>query len=771
LRKNFRFRGGCTTLALALGLAACVLNPTRAGAQTTPEPPKSSTAARPDLQGIPDSVLQRMSEPPGSPNRPKVGLVLSGGGARGATHVGVLKELERMRIPIDYIAGTSMGAIIGSLYASGMSVADIEKVLSTTDWDAVFSDRPPRKQIAFRRKMDDQRYIIGLQAGVSKKGIRVAQGLVTGQQLNVFLESLLMPVDGIEDFDKLPIPFRCLATDIVTGEEVVHAKGHLPTAVRTSMSLPGVFIPLEVNGRLLVDGGILNNLPVDVCRAMGADLIIAVDIGTPALDRDQLTSFVSITSQVTSILMQKNIDAQALKADILIRPDLKGYSNMNFRQIETLPPIGEQVVREHSEALGKLSTGEAEYAAWQSRARVSPALPEKIDFVRFEGTDAKTESLVRGKLETRPGQPLNPEDVTQDVDRVFNAGDYETVSYRLQREKAEAGLLVLARPNPLGPIYLRYGLLLYTNFANESNFAILAGLRWTRLNRLGAEWKTDMELGLNRRLTTEFYQPLDARARWFVAPIYEFKNVRQDIYVGEEARATYRATQGFLGLDMGLSLGQYGEIRIGPRWGTLTYDKITGAPVAPNVSATLAGLRGRVILDHLDDADFPTQGYYGDLSAFESLTTWGSDDSYHRAELKYRAYGTYKKNTFFGKISGGSSLGSTLPPFDQFFLGGVDSFAGYANGALMGRYYGVARLGYMRQVATLPAILGKGAYFFVFADAGNTWERTKDISASNLRYSASVALGASTMIGPMYIVYSYAKGGSSQLVLNIGKRF
>ena len=340
--------------------------------------------------------------------RPKIGLALSGGGARGAAHVGVLKALEELHVPVDYIAGTSMGAIVGGLYASGMTPEEIEKTLTTADWQTLFTDKPPRKDLPFRRKEDDRRYL-DLQVGVNRQGLHTGLGLITGQHLNAFLETLTLKAGRTEDFDKLPIPFRCVATDIVTGERVVLSSGHLATAIRASMSIPTVFTPVESGDHLLVDGGLTDNLPVDVAKAMGADIVIAVDISTPPLTRDKLTNFLAVSSQMISILMQKNVEDSARQADIFIRPDLKGFKNMNFVDAGQLVPVGHEAAMQRSAELSRYSVNEPEYAANLARVRSAlPPLPDKLDFVKFEGTDPKSEALVRGSSPRNRASPSTP---------------------------------------------------------------------------------------------------------------------------------------------------------------------------------------------------------------------------------------------------------------------------------------------------------------------------------------------------------------------------
>ena len=728
-------------------------------------------------QDAPPAPVQPRAEQP--PKRPRIGLVLSGGGARGAAHVGVLKALEKLHVPVDYIAGTSMGAIVGGLYASGKSPEEIEQILTTADWTTLFTDEPPRKNTPFRRKQDDRRYV-ALEVGLDRKGLHTGVGVIAGQHLNAFLETLMLKSGQVDNFEKLPIPFRCVATDIVTGDKVVLSKGHLAQAIRASMSIPAVFAAVEIGDHLLVDGGLTDNLPVDIARAMGADVVIAVDISTPPLTREQLKSFIAVSSQMVNILMKKNVEEQAKLADILIRPDLKGFKSMNFKEAGTLVPVGNQAALDRAPELSRFAVDEAEYTARQTRLRsLLPPLPAKLDFVKFEGTDAKSEALVRGKLSTKPGQPFDAQKISIDLDRVYNAGDFESVAFGLRTVDGKQGLVLQAKPNSLGPYVMRFGVQLSTDFRNQSNWAVLAGLRVTRLNALAAEWKSDLEVGLNRQLYTEFYQPLDPLARWFVAPYADYSNIREDlysdIYSGFNEASTYRIVQGALGVDLGLSLGQYGEVRLGPRWGHVHFDDVIGPDLfrkyGYHTNARLAGIQTALTLDHLDSADFPTQGYLLEARNFNSLSALGADDDYRRVSLRWKGFGTSGRNTFLAGLAAGSALGTDLPPYAFFQAGGFETFAGYEPGQLVGRYYGVVRLGYSRRIGELPPMLGKGFYLYFFTDVGNAWLRGRDIGWNDIRYSGTVAFGTDTRMGPLYIGYSRATGGSSAVNLYLGKRF
>jgi NTE family protein len=319
--------------------------------------------------------------------RPRIGLVLSGGGARGIAHIGVIKVLEEMKIPIDCVAGTSMGAIVGGLYASGYSPAEMEKIVTGIEWNEAFKDKPSPQELSFRRKQDAADYMIDFDLGFKNGHFQIPKGLIQGQNLNMILKYMLFHTEDIHDFNKLNIPFRAVAADIETGNPVVLQSGELVKAIRASMSIPAVFAPVEIDGKILVDGGIANNIPVDVVRQMGADVLIVVDIGTPLRTRENLVSTVSISSQVMTILIQRNSMEQIAKlrpGDIHIAPLLGDIGTGDFLRAPESLMIGQAKARSMKPLLQRLSLDEKDYHAYLVRQRKSPPEQPKIDYVRID---------------------------------------------------------------------------------------------------------------------------------------------------------------------------------------------------------------------------------------------------------------------------------------------------------------------------------------------------------------------------------------------------
>src|SRR5229473_727218 len=409
--------------------------------------------------------------------RPRICLVLSGGGARGMAHIGVLKVLEDLKIPIDCIAGTSMGAIVGGLYASGMTAIDIDATMRSLDWQEAFRDAPPRRDLAFRRKQDDRNFLVRLPLGLKHAKILLPKGFIQGQKLQETLRQLTLPFSNSTDFDLLPTPFRAVATDLETGNAVVMDKGDLAIAMRASMSAPGVFAPVELNGRLLVDGGLAENLPVNVARAMHADILIVSDVSFPLQQRAALDSAISISNQMLAILVRKDSDRQRASLspqDILIEPNLGSAPATDFASPSAVIARGENAAREAIAKLSAYAVGDNAYRDYSARrAAREPGLPP-IKFVRVDEQSKRYEKTILAEMQPLVGKPLDLDQVGKRITELYGLGNFETLDYSLveqgQGAGEETGLEVRARRKSWGPNYVRFGLNLEDDFQGNSRY-------------------------------------------------------------------------------------------------------------------------------------------------------------------------------------------------------------------------------------------------------------------------------------------------------------
>jgi NTE family protein len=702
------------------------------------------------------------------PSRPGIGLVLSGGGARGAAHVGVLRVLEELEIPIDCIAGTSMGAVVGGLYTAGWSPDEIERELLAIDWSELFRGQAPRRNLSFRRKEDDLRYI-DFDAGLRKGRIVLPHGAAASSVLDFLLRGKTLNVAGIHDFDRLPIPFRALAADLTTGEEVVLDRGELSRALRASMSIPGVFPPVEAGERLLVDGGVLNNLPVEAARAMGAEVIIAVDVGTPLMKREELGSITGIAYQALSLAAQRRVDAQKLTAEVLLEPVLGKITLLDFADMAAAVRSGEVAARGASPQLRQLANAPA-FAAQLARQRHTAPVPEPIRSVTVEGTERVNERRLRGRVESRTGEPLDLGRLGKDLGNISEIGEFDRVDLDLTHHEDGVDLAIRPHDNSWGPLYLRGGLSISDDLAGHNAFNLLVNVTRTSLNSLGGEWRTDFQLGRSLRVFSELYQPLRFGERWFAAVSFDHRLDMTDVFAGREKIAEYRVESLIGGVDLGLQLGKYGEMRLGVGRGRAKGRREAGSTDLPAYEVHAAGLRGRLVIDRLDNAVVPREGEYLAVEAFRSERGLGADLRYERLLGEYWHFAKVRGQTWFFTLSGGTSFGSALPGYDEFVLGGLLSLSGYQEGELRGQYFGVSRLGYLYRLSELPEILGTGIYAGGWLEAGNVWQTSAAIG-DGLIYTLTGAIAAETRVGALFFGYGTADSGQDGFFLTLGQRF
>jgi len=705
--------------------------------------------------------------------RPKVCLVLSGGGARGAAHIGVIKLLEEMRVPIDCIAGTSMGSLVGGAYASGMSVPEMEVLIREITTALLFNEKPPREEEAMRRKLDDRSILFGLELGLRDGEVLLQKGVVSGVQLEAVLRRL-SKVRGVVDFDELPIPYRAVATDLVSGKAVVFDHGDLPQVMRASMSVPAVIAPAQIGDLLLVDGGLTNNLPVDVVRAMGADIVIAVNLGTPLMKREQLGSVLGVTGQMINILTEQNVRASLamLKpGDVLIEPALGDFSAGDFDHLPKTVPIGEAAARAAAPRLAALSMSPAAYAELRGRQQAPPARPaEVVADIRFPGLARVNPEALLDYLETKPGEVVDEARLDRDLRRIYGLGDFEHVDYQLIEEAGKQVVSIHALEKSWGPDYLRFGLGLQSDFKGENAFNLAASYRRTWLNALGAEWRTDAQVGQVTYLTTELYQPLGARNGLFLAPRATILRRNLDLFAGDARIARYNLRTAYASLDLGASFTRYGETRVGLAFGRSSATLDTGAPAFepdPN-KVTRAGVTYRAIVDQLSSASFPREGYAASVDVFASLKGLGARDDYTRYDVNAIGAHSWGRHTLSAAVRfAGRATGDELPTYDLVQWGGFLQQSGLPAGALLGQRLSFGRAVYSDRL--LEQKLLDGLYVGASAEVGRMDQPIVPGNLTGMLYSGAVFFGADTPIGPVYLGYGYTSGGFRSAYFFLGR--
>ncbi len=730
------------------------------------------------------------SEASFTPTRPRIGLVLSGGGARGAAHVGVLKVLEELNIPIDAIAGTSMGAVVGGLYAAGMSAGEIETAFASLDWEDAFRDRPQRLNLNFRRKREDRDFLVRLPLGLKDGRFQLPPGLIQGQKLTQILRRLTQPVSHIQQFDDLPIRFRAVATDLETGAAAILSEGDLASALRASLSAPGIFAPVEREGRVLVDGGIAANLPVSIARAMQVDTLIVVDVGFPLAGREVLDSVANVSNQMLAIMIrrQAQVERQSLgERDILLEPPLKNYSSFDFSRLRRAMTIGEQAARDANMRLAMLSVNPDEYQRFQAR-RSAAAVPQTktIAFVRSDAASAKHAQLIALQFGDFAGQVFDANRLEKRMNEYYGQGLLESLDYRWETADVGAasasnaaratgleGLTFSARSNRWGPNYVRFGLRLQDDFSGNSTFDAATRITLTELNANGAEWVWDGQVGGNPRLGTEIYLPFSPRQRWFVSGngLFQIRNLPQIEAEQQVGELRVRSTR--FGLDMGRALSHSGELRAGLVREIGSTRVRLGDTTAPDQDFRTREYFLRYSLDRLDNVAFPRHGSSLHMEWQGQLEDDVTDRYSDAVAFDWRMARSWGRNTALLWASAGSQLDAENATERSYYpLGGFLNLSGVPADALTGPHYAIARAIYFRQVGNGgEGFLNVPLYAGMSFELGNTWERRNDISVGSARKDVSLFFGLDTFLGPAYFAAGYDSRGRSAFYLSLGRGF
>lgn len=704
--------------------------------------------------------------------RPRVGLVLGGGGARGAAHIGVLKELERLRIPIDVIAGTSMGAIVGGLYATGVRADELEELVSSMDWTAALSDQPARRTLSFRRKQDEREFPVNFELGVRGSDLLLPQGVIQGQELELLLRELTLSASHISNFDDLPIPFRAIASDIVAGEPVVLKRGDLAKAIRASMSVPGVFAPTRIDDKMLVDGGIVGNLPINVMKEMGVDVIIAVDVEFPLYEAAELDSVLAISEQMLTVLIRKETLRQIetlSDTDILIRPELGTYASANFADIiQTIEP-GQQAAIAQTSSLQKLSMTSDEWQPYIAQRKLSRNLNETLAFVRVKHDGKLAPRVLESRLSVEAGDAINAKLLAQNADRLYGLQLYQHVGYRLVDEDGKTGVEYSAVTKTWGPNFLQFGVSLEDDFEGSTAFNLAARMTRSGLNRLGAEWRTDLQLGTDPTLLTEFYQPLSFDSRLFVAPRLELRQSNLNAFSLDDTVARYRVTEGDLRLDIGRELGTIGEFRVGIYRGGGQARVKVGDPSIPNIEFDTGGAFAQLRFDTVDNSRFPRKGVLADIRWNLSRPGLGADNKFDTFEGEYSQTWSRGKNSLQFGLVYATTINSDTTVQDYFPLGGFLRLSGLERGEISGPHAALTRLVYYRRVGDTTGDLFETPIYVGFsAEAGNVWQTRDEISFDTLQINGSLFAGVDSFFGPVYLAAGFAENNETNFYLFIG---
>ncbi|MES2537535.1 MAG: patatin-like phospholipase family protein [Pseudomonadota bacterium] len=699
--------------------------------------------------------------------RPRIGLVLGGGGARGAAHIGVLEVLEKLRIPVDCVTGTSMGALIGGAYASGLTPEQMTERMSGVDWNDLFEDNPGRAELNYRERRLAESYYPGLELGVTEQGVRTAQGFIQGQKLKLFFNTLVGAEKGVRTIEGLGLPLGIIATDIGNGDRVAYREGDLSAAMRASMSVPGLLAPTEYNGRRLVDGGLVDNLPVGEVRSLcNADVVIAVNVGSPLAKPEDVNSIRAVSSQMIGVLTSQNAKASlaSLKPDdILITPDLEGITAADFAKYREATARGRAAADAVVEKLKAYAVPDSEYIAWRAKVEGAPRLVPRIDEVQIAGLTRVNPEAVTRHLHVRPGDQLSTAQMDRDLGRIYGDGYYENVDYSVLTTRERNILRITPTEKRWGPNYLRFGMQLETS--NESNQFVLRGAyhkRW--LNSLGGESLSGIDIGQRSAVFTEFYQPLDAKQRFFVEPLLALRRDYINLYQDDDRIAEYRVIEKRAAANVGMNAGGFGQARLG--WQFRQFDTVisTGAANLPTGERTVKGWISDLDIDQLDRAYFPTRGWAAKVNFFSAR-----DFDYSKLSMDLRAAKTWAPHTLSGRLYYVDSPKGNLPIFDAEALGGFLRLSGYSADQIIG---GKIRFGSVRAeriIGKMPLGITGDLRTGLSLEMGKVDQRFTETNLQGWQRAFSVFLGGETPVGPLYLGFGRVlNGGPSSIYLYLG---
>ena len=690
----------------------------------------------------------------------------------------MLRVLRELRIPIDCIAGTSMGSIVGGLYASGMSVEELEEVVDTTDWFDVFNDGSRRQNLSFRRKQDDAQVLSPIRIGVEKGKAPFALGLITGQKVGGMLRDYSITAAGIESFDNLPIPFAAVATDLATGEMVTLRSGSLAEAMRASMAVPGVFTPVEIDGRNLVDGGLVRNLPVDVVRAMGAEVVIAVDISTPLDSIEEIRTFFNVTGQMTGFQTRKNVLEQIATLgpqDVLIVPALEGIKSGSFEPEKLAQAVGsgEEAAREKAAALEPLRVSAEDYATFQKRHFRNTTRVVQIRDVEVSNDSHLDSRVLLARVRVKPDAPLDLALLNADLSRLYELDAFELVDYLLlpiQGEPNRFDLLIRAKAKTWARHFMRFGLSLVSDLTGYGEFTALGSYTMTQLNGLGAEWRSYAGVGTRPLIETEFYQPIDYAGHWFFSAFGGWRRTPYPVVSQDNLIIDFELDRASVNADIGRQFGRYAELRLGVVQAWRTARLQTLEPGAFKLDSNPLATRLRFEWDTLDNINFPRHGLRSTLEGQYAFNGGVDDESFQTAELLVNGAFSFGNNTFVPGLRAGWAGGAPTI-FDQYSFGGLFNLSGYGGQRYFGTKAVLAKVLYYRRLLELPVQLGSGIYAGVGIDGAYSKDPVAGAPTDGWKGSAAAFVGADTLIGPLYVAYGVSSDGIDSFYLFLGRLF
>ena len=699
--------------------------------------------------------------------RPRIGLVLGGGGARGAAHIGVLEVLKEQRVQIDCVAGTSMGGLVSGAFAAGLTPDEMMQAMDEADWRDMFQDSPVASDISARNRNLSRRFLPGSEIGMTPNGAIPLPGVVSGQKIKLFFNKLVHSEYGEPQIENLKMPLSVIATDLVSGDKVVFQKGSLTKAMRASMSVPGLMSPVEDNGTRLVDGGLVDNVPIDeVRKRCNPDIVIAVNVGSPLLKANEIGSLLSVAGQMVNILTEQNVTkslATLKPTDIYIKPDLEGISAGDFERYAETAKRGRVAAEAVIGQLRKLSQSDNQYATWWASVVPDRSKQPIIDSVEVAGIKRTNKDVVAARFKTYEGQPLDTKRIERDLMQTYGDSEFDSVDYSLLPARDRNILRITPVEKEFGPDYLRAGINLDSTLGREATYDLRLAYHKTWINSLGGEWLTGGQIGNTPRLFTEFYQPLDNARRFFVEAGLSYQREPLHIWQNNKNIADYKVDEVRLDLMSGVQVGTLGPIRLGWTERRREAEQETGTSSIESGGKTFGGWTARVDFDQFDRLYMPTHGWSVKGSYFDSPS-----ENYSKAELDLRLSQTIGGLIFQGRLYGAGSPRGHLPGFDPVTMGGFLNMSGFTRNQLVGDSISYGSLRAEKIVGQLPLGLRGDMRVGMAIETGKVGGRYTETNLEGWQNSLAIYAGGETPLGPVYVGYGYAPNGMSNVYIFVG---
>jgi len=704
-------------------------------------------------------------------DRPKLGLVLEGGGALGLAHIGVITWMEEHRIPVSYVVGTSMGGLVGGIYATGRSPGEVKELINGINWDQVLSGVTPFRDLSYRRKQDAREVPGQLEFGL-RGGLQFPSGFNTGQEVNLVLDSVALPYSEIASFNDLPIPFACVSTDLVSGKTHVFRDGSLALAMRSTMSLPGIFTPVRSGKSLYADGFLLDNLPIDVGKEMGPEVTLGIHLETAPMDPNTNLSSFGVLGRSISVMSAVNERRSMQLADILVTIPLHKFTSLDYNKADAIIKVGYDAAASKAAVLSAYSVSESEWEEYLAKRNARRRTAPTPKFVEVVGAPPEMAKAMEKQMSALVGEPVEPKKIDQDMMTIVGQGQFATATYSMTEKNGEQGLQVQTEQKSYAPPIVRPLILIDGSDYNNVLFSIGARITFMDFGSYRSELRNDIVLGSQYQFASEYYHPLTTTSNWFIAPRLGVNSQELNVYSGSDLLASYRLRQALGGLDTGYGFGRVAEFRLGYEGG---YEKISpeigNIPTLPTTSGATGDIRIQYQRTTLDYPVIPRAGTSLLMYTKGFTTNPAAPGPFPSSEIQFQKFFRLSapSSVFVGAF-GGSSYGykTGVPTFS---LGGSQRLVAWSTNELLTNQYFLGQLGYIRELVKLPPFLGSSVNFLGLLELGKTYKLPLGAKPPNLPMDAAAGLILDTIFGPVEFAGAVGDYGHARFFFRIGRTF